>query len=547
MDQAQPQHYSLSEVVRIALPPRSRFVVPADARHSHPNWAVLVGLPLRRESLIERGDLVLLLERMDSTDWVESIETLIEMGVSGVVALEGKMPEEAIEAARKASLPVALAPADTNLREVHRAVLTLMTNPQVQLSARKNELYGQFTRLIAEGASLEELVQTVVAMTGKNVLVQDKRLNPLANMRSERVTDDEWRNLMSRLSVQSALPEGWSDRRAAAETATVQPQHASDGWARLIAPIVAKDMARGYFSLIGREDEFDTLDTLVAEQAAMACAMEMARAKAVNDATKRWRGEFIDAVLSKSVPPQEIRLWARRIGYESEAPHAAVVWSWAEVPNRPSLRRLETIVNGEISLGRYAALLRAGEDQVAAFVTLDSLESIRQARQLADSVHHLANTEFPKVPMYCGIGRPVQGVSEWLVSHREAQQALLISVRLNSPRPLEFGNLSVHRLLFQLENHPELRSFCDEMLGALIRYDRAHNSNLVETLDAFFENHTNLSETAKALYIHRNTLQYRMDRVSQIAGFDLQNPERRLAMQLALKAYKLLPAETWGA
>ncbi len=273
----------------------------------------------------------------------------------------------------------------------------------------------------------------------------------------------------------------------------------------------------------------------------------MARAKAFIEVTLRWRVEFIDAVLAKSVPPQEIRLWAKRIGYDAEAPHAVVVWCWAAVPSHPSLRRLETIVNGEVNLGRYSALVRAGENHVSAFVALDTPDAIKQARQLADTVHHLAHKEYSKSVVYCGLGRPVQGVSDWLVSHREAQQALLIARRLESKKPLEFGDLSVHRLLFQLDNNPELHDFCDEMLGALLRYDHVHNSTLVETLNAYFENHGNLSETAKALYIHRNTLQYRMERVGQIAGFDLSNPEQRLAMQLALKAYKLLPSDTWDA
>jgi purine catabolism regulator len=106
--------------------------------------------------------------------------------------------------------------------------------------------------------------------------------------------------------------------------------------------------------------------------------------------------------------------------------------------------------------------------------------------------------------------------------------------------PLFFGDLSVHRLLFQLEGHPELTAFVRETLGALIEYDNAHHSSLIQTLASYFAHHGNLSQTAEALYIHRNTLQYRMDRIAEISGFDLDNPETRLAVQLAIKAYRLL-------
>ena len=70
----------------------------------------------------------------------------------------------------------------------------------------------------------------------------------------------------------------------------------------------------------------------------------------------------------------------------------------------------------------------------------------------------------------------------------------------------------------QMAEHPDLVSFCTETLGALTHYDKEQNSNLVETLEAFFAHHGNLSQTAEALFIHRNTLQYRMDRIAEIAS-----------------------------
>ncbi len=112
--------------------------------------------------------------------------------------------------------------------------------------------------------------------------------------------------------------------------------------------------------------------------------------------------------------------------------------------------------------------------------------------------------------------------------------------RLDERGPLYFGDLSVHRLLFKMHEHADLASFCQETLGGLIRYDKEQNSSLIKTLEAFFVHHGNLSQTAEALFVHRNTLQYRMERIAEIAGIDLDNPETRLALQLALKARFLL-------
>jgi purine catabolism regulator len=92
--------------------------------------------------------------------------------------------------------------------------------------------------------------------------------------------------------------------------------------------------------------------------------------------------------------------------------------------------------------------------------------------------------------------------------------------------------------LFQLEHSPELIAFQEETLGELLAYEGA--SELIHTLEAFFAHNANLSQTADALFIHRNTLVYRLERIEAITQMDLDKPENRLAMQLALHIYRMM-------
>jgi purine catabolism regulator len=113
-----------------------------------------------------------------------------------------------------------------------------------------------------------------------------------------------------------------------------------------------------------------------------------------------------------------------------------------------------------------------------------------------------------------------------------------MAMRLNERQPLFFGDLSVYRLLFQLEGNAELEAFCREALGPLLDYEGG--GDLLETLEAFCDRLGNLSQTAEKLFIHRNSLLYRMERISQLAGLDMNNPDTRLAVHLALKIRKML-------
>jgi len=537
---AAPAPVSLAQLIRLALPVGTK-LRPAtpETRNRQVQWAVVVGVPMRRDAMVEQGDLVFCAVRSDDPKWVESLDQLIGAGAVAV-GVNVAPPPAMLKKAEAASLPILVMPEGTDVRQVHQATLTLLINRQAHIAELTSRTYHWLAQLSAESKGVEAIAGAMASLTGHHIVVHDKRLIPIAVVEPESKVVG-WDKILDQIGQMESLPSGWADRKqVAARNISVERQPLSAGLVRLVTPIVVGRLARGYVSVIAPEEDIDTLDSVVIEQGAAACGLEMSKAKAVSEATKRLRGDFLDAVLAGAIPQQEIRRWAGRIGHDITAPHTAVVFAWGDSANAPSLRRLETIINGELGMGRVSALTRASDDEISVFVALGSDGALKPARALAQTVCEQAAKEFPKAKLFAGLGRPGGAISEWRTSYREAGQALASARRVGESGPLYFGDLSVHRLLFQLEGHPELAAFCKETLGALIDYDQAHNSSLIQTLAAYFAHHGNLSQTAEALYIHRNTLQYRMDRIAEISGFDLDNPETRLAVQLALKAYRLL-------
>jgi purine catabolism regulator len=531
---------TLAELLRLALPAGAEFVGRADQQARVVKWAVVIHWPLSSNDLdIEPDDLVLLSGELSEANVVSAIEAFAHASAAALINI-GPLPEAAIASARTNDLPLVILPSSSSPREAHQSALTLITNRQAQTSLRAAQIDQQLAQLVAEGAGLEAIVWAMADLTRKGVIVQDKRLLPIAAW-AHPALGSVWNDILQSLGDPDRLPRGWSDRKLAASQRRIEHQVLPGGLARLVTPIVVKNVARGYLSFVGIAEELDELDRVVAEQGAGACALEMAKAKAVSQVTKQLRGEFIDALLAGRVSSKETEQWAKQLGHDITAPHAAIVLAW-EGANQPSLRRLETVVNGEIGLSRVSALVRVDADagRAGAFVTLDSANSIRPARDLAATIYSRAIAEHPKATLRCGIGRVAHQVGEWRMSYREAEQALEMARQLDEHKPVYFGDLSVYRLLFKMAEHPDLVSFCNETLGALTTYDAEQHSNLLQTLETFFAHHGNLSQTAEALYIHRNTLQYRLERITEIAAIDLENPETRLALQLAIKAYRLL-------
>jgi PucR family transcriptional regulator, purine catabolism regulatory protein len=511
---------SLGDLARLAFPLGTQ-LPPAPCRDRAVKWIVIAGAGV----VPQAGDVVL----CGTSPAPAELAAWAERGVAGIVLPSG------FPILSDAGLPVILLPAGASLRDVQQSALQLIINRQSYLIERGTLIYQNLTRYAVEGGGLDAMARAMFELTGKTIVLQDKRLKPLALMIAPGL-DQAWPETLAALG---RLPEDLRDRRQAA-LGGWRVQALPGGLVRLVCPIVAKGLARGYLSIVGRAGELDTLDQLVVEHGAAACALEMAKAKAVSEAEKRAHGDFVDAVLAGTLPPEELAGWAQRIGYDMEPPHAASVWRWAHAEtdkDAPSLRRLETIVHQSVAAQGVNALVRS-HGQVLVFCAVSGAARPEAALALADAILAAAAAEYPQHGLYGGIGGPVADLTGWKDSYRQATQALSMAVRLDERAPLYFGDLSVYRLLLQLEGNPELETFCQEMLGPLLSYEGG--GDLVETLEAFFDRLGNLSQTAEKLFIHRNSLLYRMERIAQLTGLDLDNPDTRLTVHLALKARKML-------
>jgi purine catabolism regulator len=421
---------------------------------------------------------------------------------------------------------------------LQRALIQALLSRKSQQLERGAQIQLRLSQIAARNEGLTGLIAAIREFTQHSVLVQDKRLEPLASSPAPSLRP-VWEDLLEQLAAFTALPESLRDRRQAGEVPLIAREPLPGGLERLIAPIVVGDVARGYLSIIALEGELDGTDRQAAEQGALVCAIEMAHAKAVRETEKRLHGDLLSALLHQTLAARDARLWAQNIGLNLDADHTALRLAWEE--SRLSLRRLETLVNGEVSrLPARTIVSPLGGEVICFCETPRDSGRPAPALALAHAVIERAHEENPEAVIRCGIGTPAADLAQWHVSFRQAGQALDMARRLNERKPLYYMDLSVYRLLLQIEDHPDMRAFLQETLGPLLSHPNA--GELLETLDEYFACNGNLSQTAEALFIHRNTLTYRMDRIAAISGLDLKNTDKRLAAQLALRIHRMLKA-----
>ena len=471
----------------------------------------------------------------------ELVQWAARAGASAVV-FSGQVSTTALAESKARDLPVLALSGDVRIREVEKSIISLLVNRKGQIERRGTQIYRQLTQISSRNEGMKGLLAAMARLTKKTIIVHDKRLHALAHKLQPEFAGI-WDDIEFFLKKQDNLPVELHDRHRVVEVDPPVLMQALpvSGVARLVAPIITKSLGRGYLSIIGRESDLDEIDQLVCEHGAAACALEMAKQKAVNETEKRLRGTFLDRLLLGDVSQQEAIRQGERFNHDMTQTHVAFVLSWRG-EGQPSLRRLETIVNAIIARQQAPALvwMREREGEVVVFHATDFEDPIDHSLALSDAFSQEINRQYPLNHIAIGLGQVARDVNVWRSSYRDAVQAKELAERLQTDIPLFIGDLGVYQLILSLSDRDKLADFCEVTLGTLSEYDLRQNADLIKTLEAFFNCHGNLSQTAESLIVHRNTLLYRMNRINEIAGIDLNRPETRLALHLALTIRRLL-------
>ncbi len=536
---------TIGDVLRLVLPLNTKVVGGVDSGRLV-NWLAVLTEFSHLSDQVRSGDIVILppvLQRaVKESAIAEILIFMAELPAAALIAFN-PISDHLVRIARAHELPILIISGDTTLREVHQGIAGLLADRQNQINERGIQLYRRLTEMSREGQGLETMTEVMSRLTGKIVAVQDKRLEFRAlTIPSDSGIDES--TVMTALGKRGTLPAVLRNRKAAASSRQSHWQQLLPigdlNMARLICPIISGDRARGYVSVIGAPDELDLLDMLTAEYGAAACALEMAKAKAISETKKSLRGNFLEGLLAGRLPDSEISRLAGRLDHDTRQRHAILTLGWDGL-NAPTLRRLETPIHWLLSTHNRPALTHIfGDEHICVFQALDDNdEDMSTAVDFERRLREHLRAEFPGTRLLAGLSGPAHTLNDWPLAHTQAVQAMELGKRLHLDTVVEYESLGIYQLLAQLEDLPAIQRFCEEIVGPLVRYDERHRSNLLDTINAYFEHHGNVSQTAEDLFIHRNTLVYRLERIQELTGQDLDSADMRLSMHLALKLWQL--------
>lgn len=546
MSSSQPPISSASvrNILTLLASRDAQLVAGAGGLERRVTWSCRMRARLPAFDSVHGGELALLtlpqLRRLDET-LPHLLQSLQQEGVAAVAVGAASMEalgQEACAIADQLHLPLILLPLSAPLEEIEREVITFVVSFRGEIERKASEISRRLMQLSIQGAGIQGICEELARNCGKLVVVQDAEQQTLFVVPAPG-------------SERPELPEPLGNEKLWQQ-----------GLTRIVAPILIRHEVVGSLSLVGKDGDFDYLERIILGQVAPILAIEFARARERSEVESRYQAEaFMDVVQGNYQQPEEMLARARLLGYDLTLPHVVVMFELS--PNEPDYaagsleaqwgkRLREELLRGWptgwilVETRRVTALLPVTNGEYTAG---EGHERDREDALFArvERVYHRLragtgrNSGAARLPVFsAGIGRVAASLQGIPGAYREAQRALEIGRRLFGEEKLHsFARLGVYRLLFYLDGQEELNNFYQETLGPLLQADTRGDGMLIETLEGYFRCNGNLSETARTMHFHRNSLLYRLGRIEEILGRSLEDPELRLSLQIALKVHHL--------
>jgi sugar diacid utilization regulator len=356
------------------------------------------------------------------------------------------------------------------------------------------------------------IAQTLHQLTGLPVLIQDVHGNTRAAAgdlpagRRAKEQPGQRQELIRRLQ---------STRRAF---------HHRRAWLVLASP------RPGVLGVIALADAARTAtenDLAALEYAATVLSVELSRLQSLADAELRGQRDFAEELLA-GADESTVKASAHALGYDPERSHQVVLAT--RRPHDGVDERFFQAVAREVRRVDIATLVvgRASHVVIIAYRETDWIKLRTYiASQLPDGACQLA------------VGSVYPDAWHVAASYREAQ--FVANLPSSAPAPvLLFDALGVYRMLSAVTDPAGIEAFMNDQLGALLEYDTRHHSGLLITLAQYFDSGGNIDRAAAELSVHRSTLKYRLKRIRELLGRDLNDGQTRLNLHLATRVWLTL-------
>lgn len=470
-------------------------------------------------------------------------QKLVGLGVKIKPYLE-KMPKEVLDLAEKIGFTIIDIDQNISLSDVMTPIVNEIFDRKSYLLSKIEKIYEQFM-----GAMLNRMdIYEIIELTSKNIK------NPVMfNLEFPKRKIEIFRGATKEIQKEmtssfNSFYKKRENREAKKMDETIE--NISGRYIdRVVIPIIVKNSVFGHIFTWGSETTIGGYEISVLEVASTTLALEVLKAISVRDVEIRHKSEFIEDLVSLDIKRKEKAI--ERISYfnlNKKSKYTAITMkikdsvksgkldmafiqeSISSIHNKLDNFFVENKLNGVIGT------------KIEKIIILISLDEKTKIDYILENIEKMVKSQ-KKIDVKIGVGREYLGVESFYKSYDDSIKALSAGKILGDNLVTKFDDLGIYKLLCQDQLTGELERFYDITIKPLSDYDKNKSTELVKTLEVYFKNNGNLKKMSESLFTHYNTVLYRMQRIKEITGMDLENSKDRLSLEVSLKIGKVLGKE----
>ena len=259
---------------------------------------------------------------------------------------------------------------------------------------------------------------------------------------------------------------------------------------------------------------------------------------ALNDAKtfyeeKHDRGTFVKNIIMDNILPGDIYIRAKELHFATDAPRAVFL---VRQLNHSDVATVD-VLSGMFTDKLQDFVVSINETDIAVIKQLSGPVEEGELEKIASAMEDTLKNEL-YVKTVIGIGTVAEHLRSLADSYKEAQTAIDVGKVFDTEKSIiNYENLGIGRLIYQLPT-----TLCEIFLSEVFKKSAIDSldQETLFTINKFFENNLNVSETSRKLFVHRNTLVYRLEKIKKLTGLDLRQFDHAIVFKVALMVRKYL-------
>lgn len=476
--------------------------------------------------------------------YLSYLEDLIQQKAAAfcVSAEEDTIPDDVIEFAEKSSFPLIILEKTVKFVDITMDLHTLIVNRRAKTLLELESFSKELSNLSLQSKSISNILQAFHRILSLQIIYYPMTGSPIFLPQIKQPEHEEYlKQLKDHFDSDST-------------TATYGPQ-TSVGAKRNIfyQPVVTMGQVFAYVGVDLNKRETDDFLIRSLDYTATAIAHSLLRQLFLEERNLENQALLLDDLLNNRIQSEE--LMRTKLGIFSNDIHnfsyycGVIQWgipkSNVHYEERNSLlQSLAIVIRTVISRNfLHPVILTMGnrlyfliyQAQVEHKNTLPIQERIKTVvNQIKDSISVLLK----EGRFLIGVSKPNHMLTHAYQAFQEAKQVIEVAQITESATDPFYENIGIFRVLLNMKDNQTIHSLIQDYLGKVLQHDQQYGAELLKTLRTYLNNNGSKQDTAKQLYIHRQTVNYRIEKLRELLG-DFMNPDHRICIEIALRAYDL--------